>query len=341
MNSVSRQNLYLGLFCIFSILYLVFVFLVYKFGPDDLFLDAFKILDRDDYVRAQGLSLGLFDSYTLTSYIYHFLVFGNDLRAIDFMGFIDYGDINLTSFIVAGQVLLLLVSAFVMFLHLYPVIGRLAPVMLFICFFCTAFYFTVPSKDIFLYFGIFISVFVSRIFRYFIYVYSIFRPFVLGTMLGYIILRNLSSSLFLKVLFPIVFFVLFFFEFPEVLGKPSAAYTAGTGIVNYFENTSYGIFLVNGVIDTVRLLFPVEFLFVDFGKTILVFFKLSFTFLIGFLLKYCQIKSLNILILSFVFFQGCFEPDLGSSLRHMAVLIPLFAYMVLNSYEKRDCGRLA
>jgi hypothetical protein len=118
---------------------------------------------------------------------------------------------------------------------------------------------------------------------------------------------------------------------PLGLSKPAAFLTANTGIVNFFPDSSMAVFFLNGTINSIRLFFPFELFFLELRHWLIAVPKM----MLSIIFLYCFVKrekteslTLFILIVSFFYVQGLFEPDFGSALRHSYIISPALIKLI-------------
>lgn len=101
------------------------------------------------------------------------------------------------------------------------------------------------------------------------------------------------------------------------------------------QNTNYFKFIINYVINLVRINFPIELLFR--GITYIPFIIYQLYILLQLIRGLKKISDNNILLLdiiiSFIMISTIFEPDFGSFIRHESVLILLFQRLTFLNYE--------
>lgn len=119
-----------------------------------------------------------------------------------------------------------------------------------------------------------------------------------------------------------------------------------TWIVDYFNKTTYIGFLSNTAFNFIRIMFPIELLFLGVKYILSTIFLVSLS-LISMLQikKYVGNKLLNdkeklyflsaLSLVCFSFAQAIFEPDFGSVLRHKMMLL-FFIIVMLSEISKKD-----
>ncbi|ANJ55189.1 hypothetical protein PMA3_08460 [Pseudomonas silesiensis] len=312
----------------FTFLYCAMAYLLLTIGTDNLYFDSEKILDRLSYNYEEDQSLSFFDSYTLSAYLYKILTFSQNLNSNMLTSF-RHGDFNIISFVFIFQFLTMLYICARAFSYAYRR-NLYISLLVFVYMLFSALYLLVPSKDFFIFVLAYITIFVSFKFRYFVYTYSLFRPFLLMSFLIHIIVTKFTLKKTLLIT-AVVFPVLFFIPMPVGLSKPAAFLTANTGIVNFFPDSNMAVFFLNGTINSIRLFFPFELFFLELRHWLIAVPKM----MLSIIFLYCLIKrekteslTLFILILSFFYVQGLFEPDFGSALRHSYIISPALIKLI-------------
>lgn len=107
---------------------------------------------------------------------------------------------------------------------------------------------------------------------------------------------------------------------------------AVTMINDVLENTNYFNFVINYIINTIRILFPFELIFKGIKYFPFVIYQMFISYV---LIKNAKsVKKDNILFLiilmAFIMVSIIFEPDFGSVVRHESVLILFVLQLILN-----------
>lgn len=110
---------------------------------------------------------------------------------------------------------------------------------------------------------------------------------------------------------------------------------AVTMINDLFSNSSYLYFILNYIINTVRILFPVELFLKSIKYTPFILFQFYFSkVLLKNMIKINKDKSIYLfIVMAFVMVSIIYEPDFGSVIRHESVLI-LFVLELIDTERK-------
>jgi hypothetical protein len=313
---------------VFTSLYCLMAYLLLTIGTDNLYYDSEKILDRLNYNYEEDQSISFFDSYTLSAYIYKIMTLSQNLNSNMLTSF-RHGEFNIVAFAFIFQFITMLYISTKLFSYAYHRNIYISFLVFFYMLF-SALYLLVPSKDFFIFVIAYITIFVSFKFRYVVYAYSLFRPFLLISFLIHIIITKFTIKKTL-LLTAFIFPILFFITMPAALSKPAAFLTANTGIVNFLPDSNMAVFFLNGAINSLRLFFPVELFFLELRHWLIAAPKLA----LSVIFIYCIVKrnksekfTLFVLTLSFFFVQGLFEPDFGSALRHSFIISPALIKLI-------------
>ena len=115
---------------------------------------------------------------------------------------------------------------------------------------------------------------------------------------------------------------------------------AVTMINDIFKNTNYFFFVINYIINTVRIMFPIELIVKGIKYLPFIILQIFFS---GVLLKNLihvkKEKSIYIFaVMAFTMVSIIYEPDFGSVIRHESVLI-MFVLELLNNREDEKNGK--
>lgn len=325
------------------------------FDHGKYFLDGYKI------IATEPLGWFFFSSYQSAATFFHplfdFLIFlGVDLDSLN---------INKLSFYITMSFFLLIT-----FFMLYHIKSNFEYTLTKLYFFSSMlfivnygiFFATVNKEIIYIFLMYILFLFFQYItFIKFLWLFFIFTVlyafggryyFVIYALIS-IILYNFIHRKFLLLLIIIGFITIGFFLFPSIkflllAAKPYVIKDiTNTWITDYFDRSEYFSFLLNTIVNTVRIMFPLE-LVLKGAKYI---FTVVFLSLISYMsLKVVFLKKINlnetnkleklvyfsaIAIISFTIAQALFEPDFGSVLRHkinmMFFMFVLFAYFSTSS----------
>ncbi len=316
----------------FIFFYCIMAALLLQVGTDNLFFDSEKILDRLSYNYDESQSFSLFDSYTLSAYLYKIITFSQNLNSSQLSDFRN-GEYNIISLVFSFQLITMLYIGVKLYSYTYSK-NQTISILSFVYMLFSALYMLVPSKDFFVFVISYLTMFVNINFRFLAYAYSFFRPFLLMSFLIHIAITKLTFKKTLILAIPILL-ISYFVPMPQELAKPSAFLTANTGIANFIPDSNMAVFFVNGFINSIRLFVPLELFLLEFRHWLIAIPKLT----LSIIFLYCLIKrkksesfTLYILVLSFFYVQGLFEPDFGSALRHSFIIFPIITRLVPGKY---------
>lgn len=111
--------------------------------------------------------------------------------------------------------------------------------------------------------------------------------------------------------------------------------TDTTTIINdLFNNTNFGGFIINYIVNSIRIMLPLELLTKGIKYVPFILYQLFFSFILFRNIKRINISTLPYLaiLVSFIMVSIIFEPDYGSLIRHESVLM-LFVLQLINGDE--------
>ena len=164
-----------------------------------------------------------------------------------------------------------------------------------------------------------------------------FSVFAMLTLVLYYFLHQKLKLVFLLFFMVLIGYILFpYVMHIIILAKPYSIQTiTNTWIVDFFDKTEYFSFLLNCLVNSLRIMFPVELIVKGPKYIVPIFFlcMLSYMSIKIILMKEMvwnvknDTRNLNfiyfsaITIISFSFTQSIFEPDFGSVLRHKVAIV--------------------
>lgn len=147
---------------------------------------------------------------------------------------------------------------------------------------------------------------------------------------------TIVSAFFVIILVTSKLFSEYYLELLRVRNPPeNVVITAKTYIYSYFPYSNVALFMLNYVVNAVRMIFPIELLLKGFNISYYLFFVYQVITIVLFFrfLKYSENRILIGILIAFYMTSFAFEPDFGSFTRHQSTLIFFFLDLII---ECRD-----